>query len=75
VPHDYVVPVMLGAAVVAALLFSAPWPTLAAIGIAYLFSIPFTLRSYRRMRREAEAEALEPPTPLAEPRQAGPVAH
>jgi CDP-diacylglycerol--serine O-phosphatidyltransferase len=41
-----VVVVLLGAA-----LISAPWYTLSAICIAYLALIPFSIRSYRRVRR------------------------
>ena len=36
------------------MLVSTPWLTLALIGIAYLISLPFSLRQYRRLRREAE---------------------
>jgi len=56
IPHDYVLPVMLGIAVFAAFLTTAPWPTLSAVGILYIASIPLTLRSFNRLRREA-AEA------------------
>ena len=41
-----VVVVLLGAA-----LISAPWYALSAICIAYLGLIPFSIRSYRRVRR------------------------
>jgi len=37
--------------VLAAALVSAPWPTLAVIAGLYLLSIPFSVRSYRRIRR------------------------
>jgi CDP-diacylglycerol--serine O-phosphatidyltransferase len=69
VPHDYVVPIMLVVAILAGFLTTAPWPTLTCVGIAYLASIPFTVRSYRRLRRAAEAPAPNPapPLPLAQP--------
>lgn len=35
----------------AAALVSAPWTTLAIVAIAYLASIPFSIRSYRRIRQ------------------------
>lgn len=38
------------AALVAALV-AAPWPTLAVIALLYLATIPFSMRSYRRVRR------------------------
>jgi CDP-diacylglycerol--serine O-phosphatidyltransferase len=51
-----------------AALVSAPWPTLALLAIAYLATIPFSVRSYRRIRRLREAapvpaSAPEPPSP------------
>jgi CDP-diacylglycerol--serine O-phosphatidyltransferase len=55
IPHNYVLPVMLGIAVVAAFLTTAPWPTLSAVGILYIASIPLTVRSFNRLRREARA--------------------
>jgi len=55
IPHNYVLPVMLGIAVVAAFLTTAPWPTLSAVGILYIASIPLTVRSFNRLRREAKA--------------------
>jgi CDP-diacylglycerol---serine O-phosphatidyltransferase len=38
-----------------AALVSAPWPTLALVAIAYLIAIPFSVRSYRRIRRLRDA--------------------
>jgi CDP-diacylglycerol---serine O-phosphatidyltransferase len=60
IPHHYVLPVMLGIAVVAAFLTTAPWPTLSAVGILYIASIPLTVRSFNRLRREAAAQASAP---------------
>jgi CDP-diacylglycerol--serine O-phosphatidyltransferase len=57
VPHHYVVPIMLAVAIFAGFLTTAPWPTLSAIGIVYIASIPFTLRQFNRMRRAAESAA------------------
>ncbi len=37
--------------VLVAALVSAPWPTLAILAALYLLSIPFSVRSYRRIRR------------------------
>jgi CDP-diacylglycerol--serine O-phosphatidyltransferase len=59
VPHHYVVPIMLAVGIVAAFLTTAPWPTLAVVGIAYAASIPFTVRSYNRLRRAAELAEAE----------------
>ncbi|MES2989241.1 MAG: phosphatidylcholine/phosphatidylserine synthase [Pseudomonadota bacterium] len=56
------------AATVAALV-AAPWPTLAGIALLYLATIPFSIRSYRRIRQlraaagSAPASAPEPGAP------------
>jgi CDP-diacylglycerol--serine O-phosphatidyltransferase len=52
--------------VLAAALVSAPWTTLAVVALAYLFTIPFSVRSYRRVKLLRAADALsasEPGTP------------
>jgi CDP-diacylglycerol---serine O-phosphatidyltransferase len=54
VPQKFVIPVLAGVGLIAAMLVSTPWLTLAMIGIAYLISLPFSFRQYRRLRREAE---------------------
>ena len=53
-PQKFVIPVLAGVGLIAAMLVSTPWLTLALIGIAYLISLPFSLRQYRRLRSEAE---------------------
>jgi len=50
VPRHYVLPVLLAVGLTAAFLASAPWLTLTAIGLLYLFSIPFSMLAYRRLR-------------------------
>lgn len=57
VPASYVLPMLLGIAAVAAFLVAAPWVTLTAVGLLYVGSIPFSIRSYRRLQRQAEAHA------------------
>lgn len=54
VPHEYVLPLLLGAGLYVALLVSEPWGALAAAGVIYAGLIPFGLRSYRRLKAEAE---------------------
>ncbi|MGH7048537.1 MAG: CDP-diacylglycerol--serine O-phosphatidyltransferase [Stellaceae bacterium] len=79
VPHDLVVPTLLGVGVLAAFVTTAPWPTLTAIGIGYVGSIPLTIRAYRRLRRAAEARrqpaaetaVLSPPSGIAYPLDEG----
>jgi CDP-diacylglycerol--serine O-phosphatidyltransferase len=54
VPAEYVLPVMLGTGLFAALLVADPWAALAAAGLIYLGMLPFSVRSFNRLRREAE---------------------
>jgi len=61
-PHHFVVPTLLGIGIVAAFFTTAPWPTLAMVGFAYLGSIPFTVRAFNRMKRSFEATGATPPT-------------
>jgi CDP-diacylglycerol---serine O-phosphatidyltransferase len=59
IPHDLVLPTLLGIGVFAGLFTSAPWPTLTFIGAVYVASIPLTMRAYYRLRRAAEARKAE----------------
>ncbi|MGH7154433.1 MAG: hypothetical protein ACREF3_10955 [Acetobacteraceae bacterium] len=40
----------------AAILVADPWAALAVGGIIYLAMLPFSVRSFRRLKREAEEE-------------------
>lgn len=53
VPQRHVVPVLATVAVIAACLVTAPWITLAGVGLFYLGLLPFSLRQYQRLEREA----------------------
>jgi CDP-diacylglycerol--serine O-phosphatidyltransferase len=55
VPSDYVLPLLLGTCAYAAVMIADPWGALAAAGVIYLGMLPFSVRSFRRLRREAEA--------------------
>src|SRR3954470_6601749 len=71
IPHHHVVPTLLGVGLIAAFLTTAPWVTLTLVGIAYVVSIPLTVRASRRLRRDYQAR----PEQTAEPQpaiQAGP---
>ncbi len=67
IPSANMLPLLLGVVIAAALLFADPYAAFALIALAYLAMLPFSLRSYRRLAREAEsrrAEAtLEPDAP------------
>ncbi|WP_428485253.1 CDP-alcohol phosphatidyltransferase family protein [Rhodopila sp.] len=55
IPAEYVLPLLLGTGAFAAVLLADPWAALAAAGLIYLAMLPFSIRSFRRLRREAEA--------------------
>lgn len=65
IPQRFVVFVLLGVGVAAAALVSAPWTTLAFVGLAYIISVPFSARRYKLL--EAEAARLQERTAAEEP--------
>jgi CDP-diacylglycerol--serine O-phosphatidyltransferase len=54
VPAQYVLPLLLGIGAFAAVLVADPWAALAAGGVLYLGMLPFSLRSYQRLKAMAE---------------------
>ena len=54
VPAEYVLPLLLGTGIFAAVLVADPWAALAVGGLIYLGMLPFSVRSFHRLRREAE---------------------
>ncbi|HET6183940.1 MAG TPA: phosphatidylcholine/phosphatidylserine synthase [Acetobacteraceae bacterium] len=56
VPAEYVLPLLLGIVIFAAVLVAEPWAALAAVGLLYLGMLPFSVRSFHRLKREAEQE-------------------
>jgi CDP-diacylglycerol---serine O-phosphatidyltransferase len=61
VPADYILPLLLGTCVFVALLVADPWAALAAAGLIYLGMLPFSVRSFRRLRQVAEGQGESPP--------------
>lgn len=55
VPSRLVLPLLLGTGLYVALLVTDPWAALALAGAIYLGMLPFSQRSFRRLKREAEA--------------------
>lgn len=55
VPHEYVIPMLLGVGALAAFLVSNTWLTLMAIGVVYAGSLPVSGLAYRRLQRRASA--------------------
>jgi CDP-diacylglycerol--serine O-phosphatidyltransferase len=71
IPPHYVIPTLLGIGVMTGFFTTAPWPTLTLVGLAYLASIPLTVRASFRIRRTAaafrpaEPAVAPPPLPAA----------
>ena len=61
VPAEYVLGLLLGVGFFAALLVADPWLALAAAGLIYVAMLPFSVRSFRRLRAEAEDYLGEQP--------------
>lgn len=63
VPTAWVLPMLIVVGVLAAFLVTEPWLTLTVIGLAYIGLIPFSIRAFHRLKREAEkvAAAAEGP--------------
>ncbi len=59
VPAEYVLPLLLGVGLFAAVLVAEPWAALAAAGLIYLGMLPFSRRSFHRLRRDAEVQPDE----------------
>lgn len=54
VPAEYVLPMLLGTGLFAALLVADPWAAMAAAGVLYLVMLPFSARSFQRLKQAAE---------------------
>jgi CDP-diacylglycerol--serine O-phosphatidyltransferase len=65
IPAERVLPLFLGVGGYLAFLVTEPWAALALAGVIYAGMLFFSVRSYRRLKREAELlrgpEAVEPP--------------
>ena len=57
VPAQYLLPLLLGTGLFVALLVADPWAALAAAGLIYVAMLPFSARSFRRLRQAAEGVA------------------
>jgi len=56
VPRDLVLPLLLGIGTFTAVLVADPWAALAGAGLIYLGMLPFSRRSFHRLRHEAERQ-------------------
>ncbi len=59
VRSEYVLPVLLGTGTFAALLVADPWAALAAAGLIYAGMLPFSRRSFHRLRAETEGMLID----------------
>lgn len=64
VQHRFVLLTMLFVGLFGAMIVSAPWLTLTIILVSYIITMPFSLKSFRTQKMEAEA--LQPDTGLPE---------
>ena len=67
IQQRFVLAPMLGVGLLAALSVSAPWLTMTLIVAAYVASIPFSIRSYRRAEAEARKLATGADAPSDSP--------
>ena len=54
VPHQYVLPMMLLMALMAAFLVTAPWTTVAGMALIYGATIPLSAASFAKLKKQAE---------------------
>ena len=54
VPSEWVLPTLLGVGALAAFLTTEPWATLLTVGVIYVGSFPFSIHSYRKLKRTAD---------------------
>lgn len=55
IPSPFVLPIMLGAGAYAAIMIADPWGALAVAGLVYIGMLPFSRRSFHKLKREADA--------------------
>ena len=60
VPSNLALPLLLGTGTFAALLVADPWAALAAAGLIYVGMLPFSRRSFHRLRAAAEGDTTDP---------------
>ncbi len=65
VPAEAVLPMLLGVCGSTAILIADPWAALAGAGLIYLVMLPFSRRSFRRLKADAEALQEEVPDEVA----------
>ena len=59
VPREYALPLLLGVGTFAAVLVADPWAALAGLALIYAVMLPFSRRSFLRLRAAAEARRID----------------
>jgi CDP-diacylglycerol--serine O-phosphatidyltransferase len=62
IPHRWVLPILLVVGLATAFLVTEPWLTLSLLGLVYLSTIPLAVKSFRRLKRQADEVAGQAPT-------------
>ena len=57
VPTPYVLPMLLGTGLFAAMMVADPWAAFALCSLSYVCMLPFSRRSFKRLQRAAESES------------------
>lgn len=58
VPQEYMLPLLIVVGLFVAALVSAPWPTIMALGVFYVATIPTSIRKFRRLQRETPPDSV-----------------
>lgn len=58
IPQKRVLPILLGIVVLAAFMITRPWATISLIVVVYVVSLPFSVMTYRRYKRQAPPAGL-----------------
>lgn len=56
VPHPYMLPLLIVVGLFVAALVSETWATIMVLGVLYVATLPFSVRKFRRLQREAPAD-------------------
>jgi CDP-diacylglycerol--serine O-phosphatidyltransferase len=64
IPTEGLLPLLLGVVVFAAILFADPYAAGALLGLTYIVMLPFSLRSYRRLEKQAETRRAAAEAPV-----------
>jgi CDP-diacylglycerol--serine O-phosphatidyltransferase len=64
IPREYVLPLFVAVAALAALLLTYPYETLTLVTLLYLAAVPLSYRRFQRKLREPSQQAVAAPEPI-----------